>query len=137
MGVNRITSELMGVIHLKGDTLETTAVSAAQLGSLVDLISSGLISGRIGKEVLGLMVGGDTRPASAIVDEKGWRKISDGAALEKIIAETVLANPERVTKIKQGKSKILAALVGEVMKKTKGRADPQVVNELLKKAIGE
>jgi len=137
LALSWITSELMGGIHAQGQTLESTTVRPTQLASLIDLISAGVISGRMGKDVLELMIKGDTRLAATIVEEHGWRKISDSSELETLITEIVLANPDRVAKIKQGKDKILGSLVGEIMKKTKGRADPQLVNDLLKKAIGK
>ena len=133
---NWITTELFGELGKTGKTFEEAEekVSAEHLGKLVKLIQDAAISGKIAKTVLQVMfeTGGDPQ---SIVEEKGLKQISDTGAIEQIIAEIIQANPAQVDKAKEN-PKLIGWFVGQVMQKTKGQANPQMVNELLRKALG-
>ncbi len=130
---NWVTSELFGALNREGLSIEESPVSAENLGKLVGLITDGTISGKIGKQVFqDMLTTGE--PPDAIVEKKGLRQISDTGAIEKIIAEIVEANPAQLVKAKEN-PKLIGWFVGQVMQKTKGQANPQMVNELLRKAL--
>lgn len=109
-------------------------VSAAHLADLVKLIDDATISGRIAKDVYKAMLDGEGAPAD-IVKKKGLVQISDTSAIEPIVDKVLAANQDAVEKIKAGKDKAIGALVGQIMKETKGKANPQLVNELIMKRI--
>jgi aspartyl-tRNA(Asn)/glutamyl-tRNA(Gln) amidotransferase subunit B len=98
---------------------------------LITLIDSGEISGKMGKEVFEGMFRGK-KSASQVIEEKGLKQISDHASLEKIIQEVIAQNPEAVKNYQAGKKASFGFFVGQVMKATKGQANPQLVNDLLK-----
>lgn len=107
-------------------------MKAKQLGSLIDYVDNGGISAKVGKNVLGLMIEGDKRSAEAIVEEKGWKQMDDMSDLEKL-CETIMAQyPDKVKVIQKGNLGVLGFLVGQIMKESKGRANPIVINELLR-----
>jgi aspartyl-tRNA(Asn)/glutamyl-tRNA(Gln) amidotransferase subunit B len=114
--------------------MASNPVSPEQLGELLDLLQAGTVSATAAKDVLAELF---TTGASArkIVERKGLAQISDTAALEDAVAKVVAANPDLVAKFRGGKSGVLGALVGQVMRETRGRANPKVVNELLVRAI--
>ena len=110
---------------------ENLKVEASDLINLLDLIKSGEISGKIAKEVLDIMIEtGDS--ASQIVESKGLKQVSDIGALEKIIAEVLKNNPENLAKYQAGDEKLFGFFVGQIMKQSKGQANPQLVNKILK-----
>jgi len=127
--------ELFAALNKAGTGIENSPLSPARLRGLVELISNGTISGRIAKDVFALMLESQDE-AAAIVEAKGLRQVSDTGALEKAIAEVLAANPDKVTEYKSGKDKLFGFFVGAVMKATGGKANPGVVNELLKKVLG-
>ncbi|MEZ5932283.1 MAG: Asp-tRNA(Asn)/Glu-tRNA(Gln) amidotransferase subunit GatB [Alphaproteobacteria bacterium] len=127
---NWVTSELFGALNREGLSIEESPVSADNLGKLVGLISEGTISGKIAKQVFQDMLSTGRSP-DAIVEEKGLKQISDSGAIEQIIAEIVEANPAQVEKVKEN-PKLIGWFVGQVMQQTKGQANPQLVNELLR-----
>jgi len=110
-------------------------VSAEQLGELVTLIARGEISNKLAKEIFPKMFA-TSQPASAIIEREGLRQISDRAALEKIIDEALAAHPKQVEQYKAGKTAVLGFLMGQVMKASRGQANPAAVNELLRKKLG-
>ncbi|MEM9750098.1 MAG: Asp-tRNA(Asn)/Glu-tRNA(Gln) amidotransferase subunit GatB [Pseudomonadota bacterium] len=134
---NWVTTELFGALNKAGLSIEASPVKASGLGALIDLISEGVISGRIAKDVFEIMIetGGDPR---AIVTERGLQQVTDTGAIEAVIDEIVAANPKQVEQLK-AKPKTLGWFVGQVMKATGGKANPQAVNEILraKLEIGE
>jgi aspartyl-tRNA(Asn)/glutamyl-tRNA(Gln) amidotransferase subunit B len=131
---NWILTELFGALNRTGRDLARSPITPEKLGSLVDLIQSGTISGRIAKEVFALMFETGDDPAS-IVEQKGLKQISDAGALGQIAAEIIAANPDQVAKL-QNNPKVFGWFVGQVMKATQGQANPQLVNHVLKAKLG-
>ncbi len=130
---NWITTDLFGHLNREGLDIEQSPIKAGDLGELTDLIADGTISGKIAKQVFQDMIA-TGNSATQVVDEKGLKQISDTGAIEQIIAEIVETNPAQVEKAKEN-PKLIGWFVGQVMQKTKGQANPQVVNELLRKAL--
>jgi aspartyl-tRNA(Asn)/glutamyl-tRNA(Gln) amidotransferase subunit B len=133
MAANWVTGDLLGA--LKGRDISEAPVSAERLGELVRLIVKGEISGKLAKEIFAKMIEtGD--PAPAIIEREGLRQISDTGALGKIVDEVIACNPKQVEQYKSGKAAVLGFLVGQVMKLSKGQANPAAVNELLRAKLG-
>lgn len=130
-----LTVELLGRINKIGIDINQCKVDAKKMIDLLDLIKSGAISQKIAKDVLDFMLESGEEPA-VIIEEKGFKQVSDSGALEKIIDEVLAKNPEKLAEFKSGKDKLFGFFVGQVMKESKGQANPQVVNELLKKKLG-
>ncbi|GAA5347130.1 aspartyl/glutamyl-tRNA(Asn/Gln) amidotransferase subunit B [Planifilum fimeticola] len=133
---NWITGELLGYLNATGKELKETRITPAGLAGMLGLIQKGTISTKIAKDVFKELVekGGDPEK---IVKEKGWVQISDEGELAKIVAQVVEANPQSVTDFKNGKDRALGYLVGQVMKATRGKANPQMVNRLIREQIGQ
>jgi len=131
---NWVTGDLFGALNKKGLGIEDSPVSAAQLGGLIDLIADGTISGRIAKDVFAEMVETGADPA-AIVEAKGLRQVTDTGAIEAAVDAALAANPAQVAQYATN-PKVLGFFVGQVMKATQGKANPALVNELLKKKLG-
>ncbi|MEW5821682.1 MAG: glutamine--tRNA ligase/YqeY domain fusion protein [Cyanobacteriota bacterium] len=119
---------------LKEKTLSELAFGSSELAELVKLIDDGVITGNVAKDIYSEMVINGGKP-SAIVETKGLKQISDPAKLEAIIHKIINQNPDNVEKFKSGKTNLFGFFVGQVMKETKGKANPQVVNELIKKIL--
>ena len=134
MVANWITTDLFGHLNREGLDIEQSPIKAGDLGALTDLIADGTISGKIAKQVFQDMVASGDAP-DLIVEKKGLKQISDTGAIEQVIAEIIEANPAQVEKAKEN-PKLIGWFVGQVMQKTKGQANPQMVNELLRKALG-
>jgi aspartyl-tRNA(Asn)/glutamyl-tRNA(Gln) amidotransferase subunit B len=130
---NWLLTELFGALNRAGGDLAHSPITPERLGRLIDLIQDGTISGRIAKDVFATMFETGVDPA-AIVEEKGLRQISDASAIERIAAGIIAANPDQVEKLK-GNPKVFGWFVGQVMKATQGQANPQLVNEVLKKKL--
>ncbi len=134
ISVTWLTVELFGRMNKLGIDFENLKVKAQNLIELLDLIKSGEISGKIAKDVLDVMV--ETgESASKIVESKGLKQVSDTSAIEKIIEEVMTKNQSSVDEYRSGKDKLFGFFVGQVMKESKGQANPAVVNELLKKKL--
>jgi aspartyl-tRNA(Asn)/glutamyl-tRNA(Gln) amidotransferase subunit B len=128
---NWLITELLGMLNKEGKDIEDSPVSAEALGGLVGLISDNTISGRIAKDVFAeMLVSG--RDAAAIVEEKGLRQVTDTGAIEAVIAAVMAANPDKVVEYRGGKDKLFGFFVGQVMKESGGKANPALVNEMLK-----
>jgi aspartyl-tRNA(Asn)/glutamyl-tRNA(Gln) amidotransferase subunit B len=128
---NWITGALFGLMNEGGLQIDEVRVSPEALAELIGLVENGTINTNTGKEVLGEMfVGG--RSAREVVEERGLTQISDAAALEQIVARVLDESPEQVQKYLDGKEQIVGWLMGQVMKATRGKANPQVVRELLR-----
>ncbi len=114
--------------------MEASPVDAAMLAGMLKRIQDNTISGKIAKEVFEAMWAreGD---ADAIIEKKGLRQITDSSALEKVIDEVMAANSAQLADYRSGKDKLFAFFVGQVMKATKGKGNPQQVNELLQKKL--
>jgi aspartyl-tRNA(Asn)/glutamyl-tRNA(Gln) amidotransferase subunit B len=131
---NWVMGELSARLNSAGKDASESAVSPAQLGRLLARIQDGTISGKIAKEVFDAMWAGEGEP-DAIIEKRGLRQISDVGALETIVAAVLAANPKSVEEFRAGKEKAFNALVGQVMKATKGKANPQQINDLLRKKL--
>ncbi|MFT6509967.1 MAG: aspartyl-tRNA(Asn)/glutamyl-tRNA(Gln) amidotransferase subunit B [Parvibaculaceae bacterium] len=129
MASNWVTGDFFGALNKAGLTIETSPVNAKQLGELIDLIKDDTISGRIAKDVFEIMFETGDDPAK-IVDEKGLRQVTDLSAIEAAIDEVMAANPDKVQQAIE-KPKMVGWFVGQVMKATSGKANPQAVNKLL------
>ena len=128
---NWVTGDLFGALNKAGKTIGESPVSAAHGADLLALVEDGTISGRIAKDVFEVMF--ETgKDAGAIVEEKGLKQVSDTGEIEKIIDEVIAANPGQVEQYRGGKDKLIGFFVGQVMKATGGKANPGVVNKLLK-----
>ncbi|TNE32431.1 MAG: Asp-tRNA(Asn)/Glu-tRNA(Gln) amidotransferase subunit GatB [Alphaproteobacteria bacterium] len=131
LAVTWLTTELMGALNKAEKTLEESPVTAAQLGGLIELISDNTISGRIAKDVFAEMF--ETgKDAAVIVEEKGLKQVTDTGAIEAVIDEVLSANADKVEQYKGGKDKLFGFFVGQVMQKTQGKANPAMVNQILK-----
>ena len=132
---NWVTVDLMGLLKAAGKDISESPVPPEHLGELVALIAKGDLSGKLAKEILPKMF--ETgESAAAIMDREGLRQISDTAALEKIIDEVLAANPKQVAQYRSGKTAVLGFFVGQVMKASRGQANPAAFNELLKRKLG-
>lgn len=129
--VNWMTGDLLGHLNAAGKEFEESPISSDDLVSLLSLMDAGKISGKMAKEVFEDMFATGKSP-SVIVKEKGLEQISDESALEKIVEEVMAANPSVVEDFRGGKDKALGFLVGQIMKATKGSANPGIVNKILK-----
>jgi aspartyl-tRNA(Asn)/glutamyl-tRNA(Gln) amidotransferase subunit B len=123
--------------RLNRDEKEVTAspIAAAQLAGMVKRIADGTLSSKLAKEVFEALWNGEGQDADAIIEARGLKQVSDASAIEPIIDEVLAANPKSVEEFRAGKDKAFNALVGQIMKATKGKANPQQVNELLKKKL--
>jgi aspartyl-tRNA(Asn)/glutamyl-tRNA(Gln) amidotransferase subunit B len=131
---NWITGSLSAKLNEADKDASESNVSPAQMAALLARIQDGMISGKIAKEVFDAMWAGEGEP-DAIIERRGLRQISDVDALEAIVAEVLAANARSVAEFHAGKERAFNALVGQVMKATKGKANPQQVNDLLKKKL--
>ncbi len=131
---NWLMSELTGALNKVSKPLEESPVNQAQGAELLALVADGTISGSIAKQVFEIML--ETgQGASAIVEEKGLKQTSDTGAIEVEIAKIIAANPDKVADYKGGKDKLFGFFVGQTMKAMEGKANPQIINDLLKKAL--
>jgi aspartyl-tRNA(Asn)/glutamyl-tRNA(Gln) amidotransferase subunit B len=128
---NWVMGDLAAALNAEGKQISESPVPAAQLGELVALISKGEISGKMAKEIFEKMFA-TGESARAIVDREGLRQISDTGALEAIVEQVLAQNPKQVEQYRSGKTQVLGFLVGQVMKSSRGQANPAAVNELLK-----
>jgi aspartyl-tRNA(Asn)/glutamyl-tRNA(Gln) amidotransferase subunit B len=126
---NWMTVELFGALNKSGQSLADCKVTA--LGGLVGLIEDGTISGKIAKDVFATMF--ETgKDAAAIVEEQGLKQVSDSGAIDAIIDDVLAANGDKVAEYRGGKDKLFGFFVGQVMKASKGQANPGMVNQLLR-----
>jgi aspartyl-tRNA(Asn)/glutamyl-tRNA(Gln) amidotransferase subunit B len=134
LAANWVMNELLGRLHAAGKEIEATPVSSGNLGTLITLIESGEISGKIAKTVFDDMFTAGKAPKD-VIKEKGLTQISDTGALEAAIKKAIEANPAQLAEYRAGKTKLLGFFVGQVMKETQGQANPKVLNELVKKLL--
>ena len=131
---NWVTGDLFAALNRDGKPIGESPVSADALGEMVGLIGDGTISGRIAKDVFVIMYETGERPAK-IVEERGLRQVTDTGAISAAVDEVIASNPAKVEELAK-KPKLIGWFVGEVMKKTQGKANPQAVNEALKAKLG-
>ncbi len=134
LAVNWVTGDFFGALNKAGLDVASSPVSADQLGTLIDLIKDGTISGKIAKQVFEIIweEGGD--PVD-IVEKRGLRQVTDTGAIEAAVDAVIAGNPEKVAEVKE-KPNMLGWFVGQVMKATQGKANPQAVNKLLRERLG-
>ena len=133
---NWIMGELAARLNKNDMDVANSPISAAQLASLVQRIADNTISNNIAKKVFEALWNGEGQSADEIIDQQGLKQITDSGAIEKIIDEVLAANQKSVGEFRAGKDKAFNALVGQAMKATKGKANPQQVNDLLRKKLG-
>jgi len=131
-----VTGELFSILNKKNLIIEDSPITSKQLGELVDNIENGKISNRQAKEVLEEMCESG-KGALDIIDEKGLSQISDENEIESLVDNVLNSNPENVKKYKNGKDKLFGFFVGEAMKLSKGKANPKIVNDLIKKKLSQ
>jgi len=131
---NWVINELFGRLNKEGKTIETTPVSAIQLGEIVDLLTSGTISGKIAKDVFEIIWTEGGSP-SEIVETRGLKQVTDTSAIEKAVDAIIAQNPDKIAAV-LAKPSMLGWFVGQVMKSTGGKANPQAVNDLLRQKLG-
>ena len=135
LAANWVINELLGALNKDGKTLEESPIAAAQIGALIGLITDNTISGKIAKDVFAEMYASGKDPAQIVAD-KGLKQVTDMGAIEAIIDAVIAENPDNVAEYRSGKDKLFGFFVGQVMKKSQGKANPAAVNELLKKKLG-
>jgi len=134
LAANWVMGDLFGALNRLGVGIEQSPVTAAQLGGLLDLIADGTISGRLAKEVFAEMVATGADPA-AIVEVKGLRQVTDSSAIEAAIDAVLAAQAEKVAEYRAGRDKLYGFFVGQIMRATHGKANPALVNQLLRKKL--
>jgi aspartyl-tRNA(Asn)/glutamyl-tRNA(Gln) amidotransferase subunit B len=134
MAANWVINELFGRLNKEGKTIETTPVSASQLGGIVDLIANGTISGKIAKDVFEIVWTEGGEPAD-IVERRGLKQVTDTGAISRAVDDIIAGNPGKVEQVK-AKPTMLGWFVGQVMKTTGGKANPQAVSDILKERLG-
>ena len=134
ISANWVITNLFSVLNKKGLSIKESPVSALHLGQLIGLIEKNIISGRIAKDVFEIMVEEQKSP-EVIVEEKGLRQISDTGSIEAAVEDVISENPDKVKEYKDGKTKLIGWFVGQVMKKTKGKANPGLVNKVLSEKL--
>ncbi len=131
---NWIMGPLLGLLNAQGKSISESPVSAVYLARLLSLVDKGVISGKIAKTVFDEMAQSGNTPET-IVEEKGLGQVTDTAAIEDIVQKVLDSNPNEVQAYRGGKTKLLGYFVGRVMKETRGQANPQLVNEILKEKL--
>ena len=134
MATNWITGELFALLNDKNLEIVQSPISAQNLSKLINLIQNGTISGKIAKTVFELMIDGDKDPKK-IIEEKNLKQESDPKEIEKIVLEIISKNKDKVEQYKSGKEKLFGFFVGQVMKLSGGKANPKLVNDILKKKL--
>jgi aspartyl-tRNA(Asn)/glutamyl-tRNA(Gln) amidotransferase subunit B len=134
MAANWVINELFGRLNKEGGDITSSPVAAEQLAAIIDLIGEGTISGKIAKDLFEIVwqEGGDPR---ALVESRGMKQVTDLSAIEKVVDDIIAANPDKAAQVKD-KPQALGWFVGQVMKSSGGKANPQAVNDLLKSKLG-
>ena len=131
---NWVMGDFFAALNRTGQTIETSPVSAASLGKLIDLMADNTINGRIAKEVFEAMVDTGKDPGT-IVEEKGLRQVTDTGAIDTAVDQVLASNADKVAEYKSGKDKLFGFFVGQVMKAMAGKGNPALVNEALKRKL--
>ena len=134
IAANWVMGDLFAALNRMGATIETSPVSAASLGALLDLIADNTINGRIAKDVFEAMVA-TGKDAAAIVDEKGLRQVTDTSAIDSAVDAVLAANADKVAEYRSGREKLFGFFVGQVMRAMAGKGNPALVNETLKRKL--
>ena len=136
VAANWVTGDLFAALNRAGRVIEESPVSAENLGGLLDLIANATINGKIAKDVFSAMVESG-KPAAVIIDEKGLRQVTDTGAIDAAVEEVLAGNPGQVAAYKGGQEKLFGFFVGQVMKAMKGKGNPALVNEALRKRLSD
>jgi len=131
---NWVMGDLFGALNRLGVGVEQSPISAKQLGSLIDLIADGTVSGRLAKDVFAEMVSSGSDPG-AIVEAKGLRQVTDSSAIEAAIDSVLAAQADKVAEYRAGRDKLYGFFVGQIMRATQGKANPALANEILRKKL--
>ena len=134
LAVNWVTGNLFGALNKAGLQITESPVAPESLGELLDLVEDGTISGRMAKDVFEEMMA-TGKDAADIVEEKGLEQITDGAEIEAAVDRVIAENPDQARDVRDGKEKTIGWFVGQVMQATGGKANPKMVNELLRKKL--
>ena len=132
---NWVMGSLLGLLNVEGKSINESPISPHNLASLLKLIDDGVISGKIAKTVFDEMAQ-TGKPPKEIVEEKGLVQVTDVSAIDEVVSSVLSRCPKEVEEYKNGKTKLLGFFVGQVMKETKGKANPKIVNEILKDKLG-
>jgi len=134
LAANWVINELFGRLNKEGRDIPASPVSAEQLGTIIDLIGEGTISGKIAKDLFEIVwqEGGDPR---ALVEARGMKQVTDLGAIENLVDDIIAANPDKVEQAR-AKPQLIGWFVGQVMKSSGGKPNPQAVNDLLKAKLG-
>jgi aspartyl-tRNA(Asn)/glutamyl-tRNA(Gln) amidotransferase subunit B len=134
LAANWVINELFGRLNKEGLAIATSPVKAEQIAAIIDLIGDATISGKIAKDLFEIVwsEGGDPR---ALVEARGMKQVTDLGAIEQVVDDIIKANPDKVAQA-QAKPALMGWFVGQVMKSSGGKANPQAVNELLKAKLG-
>jgi aspartyl-tRNA(Asn)/glutamyl-tRNA(Gln) amidotransferase subunit B len=133
---NWVTGALFGALNREGREIAQSPVTPERLGGLLDLVADGTLSGRLAKEAFDIMFESG-QEAAAVVAERGLEQVSDSAEIEAIVEAIVADNPGQVEQYRAGNEKLIGWFVGQVMKATQGKANPKLVNEVLRAKLGE
>ncbi|MCK6430987.1 MAG: Asp-tRNA(Asn)/Glu-tRNA(Gln) amidotransferase subunit GatB [Burkholderiaceae bacterium] len=133
---NWVMGEVSAALNEAGIGIDDAPVSAAQLAALINRVLDGTINNKTAKDVFAALWGREAASADEIIEARGLRQISDAGALERVIDEVLAANAKSVDEFRAGKEKAFNALVGQCMRATKGKANPQQVNEILRRKLG-
>lgn len=136
MASNWVMGEVSRRLNNEERDIADVPVSAAQLAALLQRIADGTVSNNAAKQVMDALWKGEGQDVDAVIDAKGLKQVSDSGAIEKIIDEVMAANADMVAQFRAGKEKAFNALVGQAMKASKGKANPQQVNDLLRQKLG-
>ena len=134
LGANWVLSELGGALNKAGLDLADSPINAEQLGGLIKRIKDNTISGKIAKQVFAAMWAGEG-DADSIIEAKGLKQVTDTGAIEAMVDKVIADNPGQVEQFKAGKTKVMGFFVGQIMKASKGKANPAQVNQLLKQKL--
>lgn len=132
---NWIMGDVLATLNRTEKDISECPITPVQLGGLINRITDNTISGKIAKQVFQALMEGEGASADEIIEKKGLKQESDSGAIEALIDEVIAANPDNVTAYRSGKDKLFGFFVGEVMKRSKGKANPGQVNEILKKKL--
>jgi aspartyl-tRNA(Asn)/glutamyl-tRNA(Gln) amidotransferase subunit B len=131
---NWLLSEVLGYLNNQNLELKDIPLTSGHLAEMITLIQKGTISSKIAKDVLKEILATGKKP-SVIVEEKGWVQISDAGAIKAAVVDVLDANPKIVEELRSGRDKVIGFLVGQAMKATKGKANPQLVNQLIREEV--
>ncbi len=131
---NWVMGDLFAALNRTGKDITESPVKPENIGKLVDLIKDDTISGRIAKDVFEIMVETGDAP-DKIVEERGLKQVTDTGAIEKVVDEVIAANPEKAEEVRGGKDKLLGWFVGQAMKASQGKANPGILNEMIRKKL--